>query len=110
MKSADFSLLAPLLLAAAVTPALAQQPNSGVDRLYVLKCGHGTAPDQGRFSPGYNDGTTTAILSTMLEAISCGAQGLLTTSSRGPVACLSWAADQTGCAAIHWPVSSNSYT
>ena len=56
MKSADFSLLAPLLLAAAVTPALAQQPNSGVDRLYVLECCHGTAPDQGRFSPGYDDG------------------------------------------------------
>jgi N-acyl homoserine lactone hydrolase len=56
MKSADFSLLAPLLLAATVTPALAQPPNSGVDRLYVLECCHGTAPDQGRFSPRYNDG------------------------------------------------------
>jgi hypothetical protein len=31
------------------------QANSGVDRLYVLECSHGTAPDQGRFSPGYND-------------------------------------------------------
>ena len=38
------------------SPAVAQPTNSGVDRLYVLECGHGTAPDQGRFSPGYNDG------------------------------------------------------
>src|SRR5258708_40003540 len=53
----DFWLFVHLFLgASAVTPALAQQPNSGVDRLYVLECGHGTAPDQGRFSPGYNDG------------------------------------------------------
>jgi N-acyl homoserine lactone hydrolase len=28
----------------------------GIERLYVLECGHGTAPDQGRFAPGYNDG------------------------------------------------------
>src|SRR5258708_1073028 len=57
MKSADFWLFVHLFLgASAVTPVLAQQPNSGVDRLYVLECGHGTAPDQGRFSPGYNDG------------------------------------------------------
>ena len=41
---------------AAASSALAQQTFSGVDRLYVLECGHGTAPDQGRFSPGYNDG------------------------------------------------------
>jgi N-acyl homoserine lactone hydrolase len=38
------------------SPALAQPLQSGVDRLYVLECGHGPAPDQGRFSPGYNDG------------------------------------------------------
>ena len=41
---------------AVASSALAQQTFSGVDRLYVLECGHGTAPDQGRFSPGYNDG------------------------------------------------------
>jgi hypothetical protein len=34
------------------SPALAQPLRSGVDRLYVLECGHGAAPDQGRFSPG----------------------------------------------------------
>jgi N-acyl homoserine lactone hydrolase len=45
-----------LLLFAAASPAIAQQRTSGVDRLYVLDCGRGTAPNQGRFSPGYNDG------------------------------------------------------
>jgi N-acyl homoserine lactone hydrolase len=39
-----------------VTPGSAQQATPGVDRLYVLECGHGVAPDQGRFAPGYNDG------------------------------------------------------
>jgi len=38
------------------SPALAEPLQSGVDRLYVLECGHGPAPDQRRFSPGYNDG------------------------------------------------------
>lgn len=28
----------------------------GVDRLYVLDCGHGTAPNQGYFAEGYNEG------------------------------------------------------
>jgi N-acyl homoserine lactone hydrolase len=28
----------------------------GIDRLYVLECGHGVAPDQGHFSPGINEG------------------------------------------------------
>jgi N-acyl homoserine lactone hydrolase len=50
-----------LFLAAAAcfaisAPAIAQKATSGAERLYVLECGHGTAPDQGRFSPGYNDG------------------------------------------------------
>src|ERR1700756_5970506 len=40
----------------AASPAWAQPLKLGVDRLYVLECGHGPAPDQGRFSPGYNDG------------------------------------------------------
>jgi N-acyl homoserine lactone hydrolase len=44
------------LLSALTSPSIAQPAASGVDRLYVLDCGHGTAPDQGRFSPGYNDG------------------------------------------------------
>ncbi len=54
--------------------------------------------------------STIAISSTMPKAISCGAQGLPTDSSRGPVGCRAWAADQTGCAAIHWRGNSNSCT
>jgi N-acyl homoserine lactone hydrolase len=45
-----------LCYAAALPAAWAQQVTGGADRLYVLDCGHGTAPDQGRFAPGYNDG------------------------------------------------------
>jgi N-acyl homoserine lactone hydrolase len=41
---------------AASSATFAQSTVSGVDRLYVLECGHGVAPNQGRFSPGYNDG------------------------------------------------------
>jgi N-acyl homoserine lactone hydrolase len=55
MKSAGLVLIHSVLLAVPY-PALAQQMHSGVDRLYVLECGHGIAPDQGWFSPGYNDG------------------------------------------------------
>jgi len=54
MKDANHDLLIPALLAAA-SPAPAQQM-TGVEGLYVFECGHGTAPDQGRCSPGYNDG------------------------------------------------------
>jgi N-acyl homoserine lactone hydrolase len=54
MKYADLVVLIPVFFIAA-SPALAQQA-TGVEELYVLECGHGTAPDQGRFSPGYNDG------------------------------------------------------
>jgi N-acyl homoserine lactone hydrolase len=54
MKYADLGLLIPAFFVTA-SPALAQQA-TGVERLYVIECGHGTAPDQGRFSPGYNDG------------------------------------------------------
>jgi N-acyl homoserine lactone hydrolase len=54
MKYADLGLLIPTFFVAA-SPALAQQA-TGVEGIYVLECGHGTAPDQGRFSPGHNDG------------------------------------------------------
>jgi N-acyl homoserine lactone hydrolase len=49
-------LLGVLVLLSSVSFASAQQTSAGVDRLYVLDCGRGTAPNQGRFSPGYNDG------------------------------------------------------
>jgi N-acyl homoserine lactone hydrolase len=54
MKRGLLAVLA--LLGFFVSPAIAQKATSGVDRLYVPDCGHGTAPNQGRFSPGYNDG------------------------------------------------------
>ena len=54
MRHANLGLLIPAFFAVA-SPAPAQQM-TGVEGLYVLECGHGTAPDQGRFSPGYNDG------------------------------------------------------
>jgi N-acyl homoserine lactone hydrolase len=51
-------LLASLVLfyGAALPAASAQHVTGGADRLYVLDCGHGTAPNQGRFAPGYNEG------------------------------------------------------
>jgi glyoxylase-like metal-dependent hydrolase (beta-lactamase superfamily II) len=52
----DLLAILVLLVSATTLPSIAQQATSGVDRLYVLDCGHGTAPNQGRFSPGYNDG------------------------------------------------------
>jgi N-acyl homoserine lactone hydrolase len=55
MQSPRLALINCVLLAATY-PAFGQQIHSGVDRLFVLECGHGVAPDQGWFSPGYNDG------------------------------------------------------
>jgi N-acyl homoserine lactone hydrolase len=52
----DLLAILVFFLASMASPSIAQQAASGVDRLYVLDCGHGTAPNQGRFSPGYNDG------------------------------------------------------
>jgi len=52
----DLLAILILVLGLAPPPARAQQTTRGVDRLYVLDCGRGTAPNQGRFSPGYNDG------------------------------------------------------
>ena len=42
-------------ICAMTSPVLAQQ-TGGVDRLYVLECGHGIAPNQGFFAAGYNEG------------------------------------------------------
>ena len=46
------------LAAAACVAAFASLPASaaGVDKLYILDCGHITAPDQSRWSPGVNVG------------------------------------------------------
>jgi N-acyl homoserine lactone hydrolase len=47
-----------LIVIAACTALLASFPAAaaGVDRLYVLDCGHMSAPDQSRWSPGVNVG------------------------------------------------------
>jgi N-acyl homoserine lactone hydrolase len=47
-----------LVVIAAFAAALGSQPVSaaGVDKLYVLDCGHISAPDQARWSPGVNVG------------------------------------------------------
>src|ERR1700719_4391785 len=50
------------IVAAAACAALstgtahAQTGSSGVDKLYILDCGHGVGPDQARWSPGVNVG------------------------------------------------------
>jgi glyoxylase-like metal-dependent hydrolase (beta-lactamase superfamily II) len=50
--------LAALLLSAvlAIGPGHAQSGKSGVEKLYVLNCGEGTAGDISRWSPGVNEG------------------------------------------------------
>ena len=52
------------VLAAAACVATLSAPSAasssamaaGVDKLYILDCGHGSAPDQSRWSPGVNEG------------------------------------------------------
>ena len=41
---------------ALAAPAAAQDKAGTIERLYVMECGQGRAPDQGRWSPGVNDG------------------------------------------------------
>jgi N-acyl homoserine lactone hydrolase len=55
MKGIVVSMAVFELTLCAIAFPCAAQP-TGIERLYVLECGHGTAPDQGRFAPGYNDG------------------------------------------------------
>lgn len=52
--------LALLIAALALSgpAALAQSEKSGVERLYVLNCGEGTAGDISRWTPGLNEGKT----------------------------------------------------
>ena len=41
---------------ALAAPAVAQDKGGTIERLYVMECGQGRAPDQGRWSPGVNEG------------------------------------------------------
>jgi N-acyl homoserine lactone hydrolase len=56
-STAALSLVA-ICLAAALTGCadVPEQKQAAVDRMYVLYCGEGTAPDQSRWSPGVNVG------------------------------------------------------
>jgi glyoxylase-like metal-dependent hydrolase (beta-lactamase superfamily II) len=59
MTRAKYILIAPVLvsivmLAACASPSYQQQ--SGVERMYVLYCGEGTAADRSRWSPGVDVG------------------------------------------------------
>ncbi|MGP0093616.1 MAG: N-acyl homoserine lactonase family protein [Xanthobacteraceae bacterium] len=56
MQAIRLMIAAALWVVITVTPSLAQQDKLGVDRLYVLDCGQGHAPDQSRWSPGVNVG------------------------------------------------------
>ena len=90
---------------------LAQPLNSGVDRLYVLECGHGTAPDQGRFSPGYNDGkpldfADNCYLIHHTQGYLLWGTGIADKFFEHPAASRASAADPTGSAATPWRSSS----
>ena len=67
-------LVAIAALGLAVSAAIAQSP--GVDRLYVMDCGHSAATDQSRWSPGVNVGKPIE-LSDNCYLIRHGAQWLL---------------------------------
>jgi glyoxylase-like metal-dependent hydrolase (beta-lactamase superfamily II) len=56
MRAIRLMIGAALWVAIAIAPSLAQQGKTGVDRLTVLDCGQGQAPDQSRWSPGVNVG------------------------------------------------------
>src|SRR3954468_1681368 len=50
--------LAVAALALSGHAALAQSEKTGVEKLYVLNCGEGTAGDIARWTPGLNEGKT----------------------------------------------------
>src|SRR4051812_45344253 len=51
-----FALVAVLALSGQA--AVAQSERTGVEKLYVLNCGEGTAGDISRWTPGLNEGKT----------------------------------------------------
>ncbi len=55
---AVFAAVIAVVLGAATrsTPAQTQQAVGTAERLYVIECGQGVAPDQARWSPGVNEG------------------------------------------------------
>ena len=61
MQRSFLGILCLNLLVCFISHPGQSQPAAGVDRLYVLECGHGIAPDQGRFTPGVNEGKPAAF-------------------------------------------------
>jgi N-acyl homoserine lactone hydrolase len=56
MKRSLFAVVSAFALSLVTQPADAQAGKPGIDKLYVLDCGHGHATDQSRWSPGVNVG------------------------------------------------------
>ena len=50
------SIILTALCVAPSSPAPAQQPTGTAERLYVMECGQGRSTNQGRWSPGVNEG------------------------------------------------------
>ncbi len=51
-----FACAAALAVSVGAPACFAQAGKTGVERLYILDCGHGHAPDQSRWTPGVNVG------------------------------------------------------
>ena len=51
-----FAIVIAALAAVTFSAAVSAQPNSGVDKLYILNCGEGVAGDISRWSPGVDVG------------------------------------------------------
>ena len=51
-----FACAAALAVSVGALACFAQAGKTGVERLYILDCGHGHAPDQSRWTPGANVG------------------------------------------------------
>src|SRR3954464_2570704 len=61
-----FALVAVLALSGQA--AVAQSERTGVEKLYILNCGEGTAGDISRWSPGVNEGKSIAVRRQLLPA------------------------------------------
>src|SRR4051812_30164205 len=58
------SIAAALSVAALCATAIASAQAAGVEKLYILNCGEGTAGDISRWSPGVNEGKSMPFVDT----------------------------------------------
>jgi hypothetical protein len=98
----DLLAILILLPSAAPLPANAQQITPNVDRLYVLDCGHGTALNQRRFSPGYNDRLTSFVTR---KAIFLGRRVFLTNFCTYQAACRATGGRRPGSLRAHFSIA-----